>query len=105
MKISDESQPLEYGNTIILEARVDSVPCVTNIEWTKDGKNLDLRGIKFSEDSTDGFNPKLIIDNIEFLEDGQYSIIVSNPLGSDSAHLQINIKGQERISLYLLINI
>ena len=98
MKISDESQPLEYGNTIILEACVDSVPSVTNIEWTKDGKNLDLRGIKFSADSTDELHPKLTIDNIEFLDDGQYSIIVSNPLGSDSAHIQITIKGQERIS-------
>ena len=78
---------------------------MTKIEWSKDGNNLDLKGIKFSADSTDGFNPKLTIHNIEFLDDGQYSIIVSNPLDSDPAHIQITIKGQERISLYLSIKI
>lgn len=93
LRISKLSPPLTYGNDIILEAEIESKPHITTIQWSKDGKVLmpDKKHI-FSNKSNDK-NPNMKICEVDSKDEGTYSILVTNGLGSQNDELKIKIGG------------
>ena len=94
MRLSFESQPLKCGYTIILEAKIVSCPSLTSVQWThnQDVIHEDAR-IRF--DYSDQINPKLLIHNASFDDNGNYFIAVTNILGSAEDQLDIIVEGLE----------
>lgn len=94
LEISIQSQPLIYGNTIILEADIDSCPTYETIQWQKNNCILESDGIKFVKDHSNKQNPKLSIHNADFDDSGTYFIIATNVLGTADDQAEVLIGGK-----------
>ena len=94
LEISIQSPPLIYGNTIILEADIDSCPTYKTIQWQKNNCILEPDGIKFVKDHLNKQNPKLTIHNADFDDIGTYSIIATNVLGTADDQAEVLIGGK-----------
>ena len=94
LEISIQSQPLIYGNTIILEADIDSCPTYETIQWQKNNCILEPDGIKFVKDHSNKQNPKLSIHNADFDDSGTYFIIATNVLGTADDQAEVLIGGK-----------
>lgn len=93
LDISKQSQLVEYGNTITLEARVISRPTPTFIQWEKDKTIIHSDVKKFVVENSDEQIKKLIIRSFDFEDSGKYKIAVVNSLGSAQDEIDINVTG------------
>ena len=93
--VSFESQPLKYGNTVILEALIDSRSKRLSVEWKKDETNEKDFCERISKDHSDKYHPKLVIRHVTLSDSGKYSVIVSNSKGHATDLTQIEIEGME----------
>lgn len=84
---------MTYGNTITIEATVDSSPKALNIEWKKNDNTIQSDGRKFIIDESKKAKPRLIIICLDFDDSGNYAISVTNALGSTEKEICINVKG------------
>ena len=72
---------------------IESVPPWTGVHWERNTNPIQADGKKIFQDSTDKKNLKLEIKNLEFSDEGDYCITVSNALGSATAKIQIKVGG------------
>lgn len=96
LKITTQSQPVTYGNTITLDATVDSSPEALNIEWKKNDDTIQSDGRKFIIDKSNKAKPTLTILCLDFDDSGNYAISVTNALGSTEEKISFNVKGISR---------
>lgn len=108
VKLSSQSQKVVYGNAITLQADIKSYPAPSCIRWTriKNGNNEEnIDDIeKFTIDKLEKKCQRLTIKNLEFSDNGNYIIIVTNVLGSTKANLEIKVEGNHFL-LSILQNI
>lgn len=100
LKIPTQSQSVTYGNTIILEATVDSSPEALNIEWKKNDDTIKSDGRKFIINKSNKAKPTLTIMCLDFDDSGDYAISMTNALGSTNAKICLNVKGISRNITY-----
>lgn len=93
LKISPQYEPVTYGNTILIEAQVQSLPPLTGIRWDKDKKVIHADNLKYFENKSDGQNPTLTIERVDFNDSGNYGITITNDLGSAEDHRSIQVGG------------
>lgn len=101
VKLSSQSQKVVYGNAITLQADIKSYPAPSCIRWTriKNGNNEEnIDDIeKFTIDKLEKRCQRLTIKNLEFSDNGNYIIIVTNVLGSTKANLEIKVEASQMI--------
>lgn len=95
LDISEQSQSVEYGNTITLEATIISRPAPTSIEWKKDETIIHSDVKKIVIDNSDEQIKKLIIRSFDFEDIGKYTITVVNALGSAQDEVDMNVTGND----------
>ena len=101
MRLSFESQSLKCGNTIILEAKIESCPSFPTVQWTHNQAVI-RENARICFDYSDENNPKLLIHNANVEDNGNYLIAVTNILGSAEDQLHIIVKGLEtKLFLFL----
>lgn len=98
LKLSDQSQSVAHGNTIILQAKIKSYPAPSRIRWTRmmnvnKEEIIEAKG-RFSIDVSDLKCPKLTIEDLEFSDNGCYIITVTNDFGIVSAYIDIETDGK-----------
>lgn len=93
MKIPTKSQSATYGNSITIEATVDSSPEALDIKWKKKNYTIKSDGRKFIIDESNKAKPTLTILCLDFDDSGNYTISVTNALGSTEENFCINVKG------------
>lgn len=84
---------MSYGNTVTIEAIVDSSPKALNIKWKKNDNTIHSDGKKIIIDESNKAKPTLTILCLDFDDSGNYSISVTNALGSTEEEICINVKG------------
>lgn len=98
LKISDQSNSVAHGNTITLQAEIKSYPAPSCIRWTrmKNTNNEEIidKSGKFTTDRSDPSCPRLTIENLDFNDNGNYIINVTNDLGCMTAMIEIKIEGK-----------
>ena len=97
--VSYESQPLKCGYTIILEANINSRPSPLRIQWEKNDKELPKDENKFLIDNVNIPKATLTIFNANIGDKGEYSISVTNALGTKKKKIKIEIKGKHQASI------
>lgn len=85
---------MTIGNTVIIEASIDSIPSQSEIQWMKNNKEIDSKDIRFFIDSAEKSKPKLKIRCLRYEDDGKYSITVKNAFGPATAHIEIKVGGK-----------
>lgn len=85
---------MKFGNKILLKANVVSLPLPSGIQWKKNTEQIDVDGIKFSEDLSEEHMVKLVISDLDFDDSGTYSISVTNAIGTNEDQTQIIVKPQ-----------
>lgn len=95
LDISKQSQSVEYGNTITLEAKVISRPAPSSIQWKKDDTIIHSDVKKFVVENSDEQIKKLTIRSFDFEDSGKYKIAVVNSLGSTQDEIDINVTGND----------
>lgn len=80
------------GQPAVLEMGVQGFP-QPQLVWTHDGRPIEAGGrFKFLYD--DQQNVSLVIKNVEMEDAGTYAVQAVNELGKDSAHMQLEVKGE-----------
>lgn len=97
MKIPTKSQSGTYGNSITIEATVDSSPEALDIKWKKKNYTIKPDGRKFIIDESNKAKPTLTILCLDFDDSGNYTISATNALGSTEENFCINVKGDNII--------
>ena len=92
LRVSIESQPLKRGNTIVLEAIIVSNLTRFDVDWAKDGQNIQKKE-KFIGDHSDKLNPTLTICKATLDDKGTFSVRVTNAKGSEQKDIRIEIEG------------
>lgn len=103
LDISKQSQSVEYGNTITLEASIISRPAPTSIEWKKDETVIHSDMKKILIENSDEQVKKLIIRSFDFEDSAKYSITVVNAVGSAQDEFDINVTGNDILYTELTI--
>lgn len=105
LKLSGQSQKVACGNAITLQAEIKAYPVPSCIRWTriKNGNNEEnIDEIeKFAIDKSEKSCQKLTIKNLEFSDNGNYIITVTNDLGSVKDNLEIKVEGNHFLLLIL----
>lgn len=86
-----------YGNSITLQAEVEPFLDSSTVTWTsykKGNREQITHSGKFFINNSDTRYPKLLIDNLDFNDNGQYVVTVTNAFGTGSADIEIKIGGK-----------
>lgn len=86
-----------YGNAITLQAEVKPFLDSSTVTWTsykKGNREQITHSGKFFINNSDTRYPKLLIDNLDFNDNGQYVVTVTNAFGTGSADIEIKIGGK-----------
>lgn len=99
LHLSEESESIQYGNTITLKAEIKACPAPSSIHWKKkdkDGKIEEIieRSGKFVIDKSYTNCQKLCIKNLDLSDNGDYEIIVTNDVGKTQAAIEIKVEGK-----------
>lgn len=99
LTIIEQPESVIYGNSITLKAEVEPFLDHSTVKWTRckkgnKSKKQITHSSKFFIDNSDTRYPKLLIDNLDFNDNGQYVIIVTNALGTGSADIEIKVGGK-----------
>lgn len=99
LKMSEESESINYGTTITLKAEITAYPAPSSIQWTrinKNGKNEEGRNKsgKFFIDKSNASCPKLSIENLDFSDNGEYKITVTIAVGEAQDIRDVNGGGK-----------
>lgn len=88
---------MAYGNTITLQAEIKSYPVPWCIRWTRiknENKEENIDEIeKCTIDKSEKSCQTLTIKNLDFTDNGNYIITVTNDFGSVKDNLEINVDG------------
>lgn len=96
VNLSKSSQSIACGDNITLDAKINSIPPPSSVEWKKDNDIIKADGKKIVLEIEDKYNQKLCIYCLEFADSGKYSISVENALGTTKD--QLDIKQPTRFS-------
>lgn len=99
LKISEESDSMNFGNTITLKAEITASPTPSSIQWiriNKKGKNEEIKNKsgKFLIKNSNENCQTLRIENLDFSDNGKYQITVTNAVGEAQNALDIKVGGQ-----------
>lgn len=97
LSIIEQPESVMYGSSITLQAEVEPFLDYSTVTWTrykKGNKERITHSGKFFIDNSDTRYPKLLIDNLDFNDNGQYVVTVTNARGTGSADIEINIGGK-----------
>lgn len=97
LSIIEQPESVMYGNSITLQAEVEPFLDSSTVTWTrykKGNKERITHSGKFFIDNSDTRYPKLLIDNLDFNDNGQYVVTVTNARGTGSADIEIKIGGK-----------
>lgn len=97
LSIIEQPESVMYGNSITLQAEVEPFLDSSTVTWTrykKGNKERITHSGKFFIDNSDTRYPKLLIDNLDFNDNGQYVVTVKNARGTGSADIEIKIGGK-----------
>lgn len=81
---------MRVGNTQSVSASVYGTP-KPKITWYKDGRKLVPQQAKV--DTTE-FGTQITLKDVDISAAGNYRVVVENDAGSDSAEVNVNVKGQ-----------
>lgn len=88
---------MAYGKSITLQAEIKSYPVPSCIRWTRiknENKEENIDEIeKYTIDKSEKSCQTLTIKNLDFSDNGNYIITVTNALGSVKDNLEINADG------------
>lgn len=96
--MSEESESIQYGNTVTLKAIIKACPAPSSIHWKKkdkDGKIEEIieRSGKFVIDKSYTNCQKLCVKNLDLSDNGDYEIVVTNAVGEARAAIKIKVGG------------
>lgn len=97
LSIIEQPESVMYGSSITLQAEVEPFLDSSTVTWTrykKGNKERITHSSKFFIDNSDTRYPKLLIDNLDFNDNGQYVVTVTNARGTGSADIEIKIGGK-----------
>lgn len=97
LSIIEQPESVMYGNSITLQAEVEPFLDSSTVTWTrykKGNKERITHSGKFFIDNLDTRYPKLLIDDLDFNDNGQYVVTVTNARGTGSADIEIKIGGK-----------
>lgn len=96
--INGFQNPVNYGSTATLTGSYFSLLNATMIKWQEQKTNvfvdINTNADKYVGSSTEGLNPKLVINSIKFSDETSYRLMVSNGVGSTfSSQMQLTVTG------------
>lgn len=97
LSIIEQAESVMYGSSITLQAEVEPFLDSSTVTWTrykKGNKERITHSGKFFIDNSDTRYPKLLIDNLDFNDNGQYVVTVTNARSTGSADIEIKIGGK-----------
>lgn len=96
--INGLENPVNHGSTATLTGSYFSLLNATMIEWQKLNNSvfvdINTTEDKYVGSSTEGLNPRLVINSIKFSDGTSYRLMVSNEVGSTiSSQMQLTVTG------------
>lgn len=100
LSVLEQSNIVSYGQSITLQADITSCLAPSNIQWTRsrdknEKKEIKEKSGKFVIDNLETSCSKLTIEKFDFSDNGNYSITVSNSVGTVSKDLQLKVEGKQ----------
>lgn len=98
VSISISKNPINYGHSVTLSGSYSSLLNATMIKWQKqdngDYIDIDIDISNYTESTEYGPNPKLVIKSVMFTDEANYTLVVSNRVGSTTSNsIQLDVTG------------